>query len=247
MKNFRKSINITEFIKRYWLGILIACSGWMVTGLYLLEEYVETGSISNLMAHLITDLPLHHFIMILLVPFMMILGYLFIRNYELRDELHVRSITDELTGLHNRRGFFALADQRLKFARREKKGMFLISSDLDDLKKINDMLGHIEGDSALLETANVLKKSFRESDIIARLGGDEFVILVMESPESTIETLTTRLKENLDAHNTKANKPYRLALSIGIKHYDPVHPVSIEELLSTADKLMYEQKKKRLN
>ena len=227
------------------MGILIGCSGWIVTGIYLLEEYAETGSFANLMVHLSTELPLHHFIMILLIPLMMVLGILYIKNYNLQEKLRVLSITDEFTGLYNRRGFFALADQQLKFANREKKAMFLLASDLDSLKEINDTLGHMEGDSALLDTAIILKKSFRESDIIARLGGDEFVILATENPETTIGTVTIRLKANLDDHNTKGNKPYKLSLSMGISHYNPDHPVSINELLSEADKLMYEEKEQK--
>jgi diguanylate cyclase (GGDEF)-like protein len=238
-------MSITTFRKKYSLGILIGCSGWLITGSYLAEEYAEAGSSSNLIVHLTTESPFHHFIMILLIPLMMILGYLFIKNYGLREKLSFMSFTDELTGLYNRRGFFALADQQLKLSNREKKGMFLISSDIDNLKKINDTLGHIEGDAALLETAIILKKSFRESDIISRLGGDEFVILATENPETTIETLTVRLKANLNDHNTSANKPYMLSLSIGVAHYDPVHPISIEELLFKADKLMYEEKEQK--
>ena len=117
-----------------WLGILIGCGGWVVTGIYLLEEYIETGSFSNLIVHLSTELPLHHFIMILLIPVMMILGYSFTKNYNLREKLRVMSLTDELTGLYNRRGFFALAEQQLKIAKRQKREALLLSADMDDLK-----------------------------------------------------------------------------------------------------------------
>jgi diguanylate cyclase (GGDEF)-like protein len=163
----------------------------------------------------------------------------------IEDELRALSLTDELTGLYNRRGFFTLADQQLKFANRNKKGMFLLSADLDNLKEINDTLGHEQGDLLLFETASILRKSFRDSDIIARLGGDEFVILATETPETTIESLTIRLKANLDAHNTEGNKPYNLSFSMGMIQYNPDHPSSIEELLSQADKLMYEEKKQK--
>jgi diguanylate cyclase (GGDEF)-like protein/PAS domain S-box-containing protein len=164
---------------------------------------------------------------------------------QVEDKLRALSFTDELTGLYNRRGFFVLGDQQLKLANREKKGRFLISADLDDLKSINDKFGHKEGDLILLETALLLRKSFRESDIIARIGGDEFVVLSIETPETNIENLTLRLKTNLNDHNSRTNKAYRLSLSLGLKRYDPDNPCSIDDLLSEADKLMYVNKRNK--
>jgi diguanylate cyclase (GGDEF)-like protein/PAS domain S-box-containing protein len=164
---------------------------------------------------------------------------------KMEDKLRILSFTDELTGLHNRRGFFALAEQQLKQATREKKRRFLLSADLDNLKTINDTMGHKEGDLVLLESAIILKKSFRDSDIIARIGGDEFVILATETQEASIESLTTRLIENINTHNAKSNKSYNLSLSFGLTHFDPENATSVDELLSKADSLMYEQKKKK--
>ncbi len=98
-----------------------------------------------------------------------------------RKSLLALSLVDDLTGIYNRRGFSALAQQELKKANRIKRGMLLLFADVDDLKKINDSLGHQEGDLALIETANLLKETFREPDIIARIGGDEFVVLAAET------------------------------------------------------------------
>ena len=99
------------------------------------------------------------------------------------------SITDDLTNLFNRRGFFTLAEQQLQIASRTGREMVLLFVDLDKLKSINDALGHAEGDQALRETATILKNSFRESDIIARIGGDEFVVLAAETPEHHADIL----------------------------------------------------------
>ncbi len=161
------------------------------------------------------------------------------------EKLYKLSLTDELTGLYNRRGFFALAEQQLKQSMRERKGRVLISADLDYLKEINDNLGHDEGDSAIISAADVMKKSFRSSDIIARLGGDEFVILAVEMPESTIESTTSRLKANIDKFNTGSDRKYELSISMGVTLYDPEKPCSVDKLLSDADKLMYEDKRRR--
>ena len=167
------------------------------------------------------------------------------REKKLENDLRHMAITDELTGIFNRRGFFALAKQQLKIAKREKKKVAILYADIDDFKYINDHYGHKEGDNALIETSNLLKESFRESDIIARIGGDEFVIMITETPETTIEMLTSRLKATIDAFNIHSGKPYQLSLSIGMSRYDPELPCSFDDFISKADKMMYQQKKKK--
>jgi diguanylate cyclase (GGDEF)-like protein len=158
------------------------------------------------------------------------------------EALLALSLRDELTGLYNRRGFLTLAEQQLKVATRARKGLLMIFVDLDGMKDINDALGHRQGDSALVDTARILKKTFRESDIIARYGGDEFIILSLETPESGIELFELRLKEHLEYHTRHESRPYTLSLSTGFARYDPENPLSIEDLLFEADRIMYEQK-----
>jgi diguanylate cyclase (GGDEF)-like protein/PAS domain S-box-containing protein len=164
---------------------------------------------------------------------------------QLEEKLRTMSFTDELTGLNNRRGFFILAGQQLKFAWRERRRVYLISADIDNLKAINDELGHQTGDQAITEIADILRKTFRESDIVARIGGDEFMVLVMDAPDNGIETYTSRLKANVDTHNATSERPYELSLSVGLALCSPELPCSIDELISRADKLMYEDKKER--
>jgi diguanylate cyclase (GGDEF)-like protein/PAS domain S-box-containing protein len=164
------------------------------------------------------------------------------RRKRMEDALRAMLVVDELTGLYNRRGFSTLGQQQLKMADRAKRKMVLLFADFDDLKRINDTLGHREGDQALIEIASVLKDTFRESDIIARIGGDEFVVLAIETDGVSAEILTSRLQENLEARNAEGDHRYKLSLSAGIARYDPEHPCSIDELLARADRLMYEQK-----
>jgi diguanylate cyclase (GGDEF)-like protein len=114
---------------------------------------------------------------------------------------------------------------------------------MDNLKLINDHHGHNEGDQALIDLANILKKTFRESDIIARIGGDEFVV-VLESTDENGVTLVTRLHENVKDHNAERSKPI-LSISLGTAQFDPESPISIDELLSKADALMYVHKRRR--
>ncbi|MCX5815566.1 MAG: PAS domain S-box protein [Proteobacteria bacterium] len=163
----------------------------------------------------------------------------------LEEELKTLSLIDELTGLYNRRGFFALGEQQLKIADRMKKDVLLIFTDLDRLKWINDNLGHEEGDRALVAASNILKETFRESDIIARIGGDEFVVLAMEAIEDISQFITSRLQDNFDQYNTGAKLDYTLSTSIGMVRYNPENPVSLDTLIALADKLMYEDKKRK--
>lgn len=162
---------------------------------------------------------------------------------EMEEKLRSLSLTDDLTGLLNRRGFFTLAEQQIKLASRENKNMFLICADFDRLKTINDTKGHNTGDLALIETAKILKKTFRQADIIARTGGDEFIVFGVDTPVIDTENLTARLENNLEEHNTRINGRYKLSLSLGIAYFDPDRPIDIDELIADADKLMYEQKK----
>ncbi|UCH81599.1 MAG: GGDEF domain-containing protein [Nitrospiraceae bacterium] len=161
--------------------------------------------------------------------------------------LHILSITDELTGLYNRRGFFKLAENRLMPAKRTEKKLMLLYADLDNMKEINDEYGHNEGDRMLIKTANILKITYRESDIIARIGGDEFVVFPVGSSEDHVDIIVNRLKENIDKYNKKNNNTYSLNISTGVATYDPHSVKSLEELISQADRIMYENKKRRKN
>jgi len=160
----------------------------------------------------------------------------------MEEALRSLSLTDELTSIHNRRGFFTLADKLLKIAKRQKKGQLLLYADLDGLKEINDTWGHREGDLALMEIANILKATYRESDIVARIGGDEFAVIPVGTTPGSTGAISARLQNSIDTHNSKRKKGYKLSVSWGISYYDPNDPCSIDELLNRADKVMYEQK-----
>jgi diguanylate cyclase (GGDEF)-like protein len=167
-----------------------------------------------------------------------------IRAHKEEETLLALSLTDELTGLYNRRRFFILTDQYLKVAIRTRKRSLLLYIDMDDLKWINDHYGHNEGDQALIHLSRILKKTFRESDIIARIGGDEFVVL-LESAVENEEMFIARLHENIKDYNDRGAHHYKLSISMGATPFDPENPISIDELLSKADALMYDQKRKR--
>ena len=165
---------------------------------------------------------------------------------KLEEKLRTASMTDELTGLLNRRGFLTFAQKQWGIADRNQRNFSVLYLDLDEMKKINDEFGHREGDQALIDISNVLKKTFRASDLIARIGGDEFTVLITGSRGSSIEnTVARHIEDNLRIHNEQTEKGYKLSVSMGIVHYDPQQPCSIEELLDRADALMYEHKQHR--
>jgi diguanylate cyclase (GGDEF)-like protein/PAS domain S-box-containing protein len=161
---------------------------------------------------------------------------------KMEERLRSLSITDDLTGLYNRRGFLTFADHHIKAAERRKERVLLILIDLDGLKQINDAYGHNIGDQALIDAAQLIKQTFRNSDVTARISGDEFVVVTTDSDGNGEEAIKRRIKENLNSYNSQAAKPYRLSFSYGIAKFDPRIPSSIDRLLVKADELMYSSK-----
>jgi diguanylate cyclase (GGDEF)-like protein len=167
-----------------------------------------------------------------------------IERHRLQKNLQNLSLTDDLTGLHNRRGFLALAEQHLRMIQR-KGAALLIYLDLDDLKLINDSYGHLEGNRALVVTANVLRACFRQSDILARLGGDEFCVLMTDAGQDSTQQVRKRLQQRMDFINALSSWRFRLSLSVGIADVPVVHQPSLDQLLRIADAQMYEEKRSK--
>ena len=165
-----------------------------------------------------------------------------IKHAQFQDRLRELSITDELTGLANRRGFFAFAQQQIKRVCRTGERMVLLYADLDDLKTINDKGGHVAGDRALADMAQIFRETFRESDIIARMGGDEFAVVLVDAPVTGAAAVRGRLQKLMDAYNAAADVSFKLAVSLGMAVFDPASPSTLDELIQEADRRMYEEK-----
>ena len=161
------------------------------------------------------------------------------------EEIRQLSVTDELTRLNNRRGFYMLAEPALRAARRHGSDCLLAFLDVDGLKRVNDQHGHNAGDNLIADVAQVLRATLRESDILARMGGDEFCLMVTE-PEDPPAMLRKRLVEAFRSFNETKNRPYRLSASIGLIQAPATDSASVDELIARADDLMYEDKKTRL-
>jgi two-component system cell cycle response regulator len=153
------------------------------------------------------------------------------------------SFADELTGLYNRRGFVCLGEQQIRLARRGRKGLMFAYGDLDGLKSINDTFGHLEGDRALIKVAEVLRSTFRHSDVLGRIGGDEFAILAIHNRLNTAP-ICKRLQTELE--NKSLSGAYKLSMSLGILHFQPSARLSIEEMMAKSDEAMYAQKRASL-
>lgn len=151
--------------------------------------------------------------------------------------------TDELTGLSNRRGFMHVAKHALAVCRRRGMPATLALFDLNGFKRINDDLGHEEGDRLLREFARCSVKSCRESDIVARLGGDEFCGLFIDSRQEDLAAPFARLCERVAAVNEQRDPLYPLEFSAGAAVFDPEAPVGLDELFRQADTAMYERKR----
>ncbi|HEV7994414.1 MAG TPA: diguanylate cyclase [Gemmatimonadaceae bacterium] len=155
-------------------------------------------------------------------------------------DLQALALIDELTGLHNRRGFSLFADQELARARRHGRIPTLLFADLDDLKTINDVHGHASGDVALKLVASALKSILRESDIVARWSGDEFVALLSDGDLEAASRIDERLATAISAQ-TPPHLPYRVSATVGTSTLDPL--LALRDAMERADAELYNKKK----
>lgn len=159
-------------------------------------------------------------------------------------EIRQLSLVDELTGLNNRRGFFLLSEQARSAAVRQKLQVFLLFVDADGLKKVNDTLGHEAGDAMLRSLGQVIKSTFRRSDVVARLGGDEFCVFgAHKGGDAT--AAKHRLNARIAAFNASHAEPYQLAASAGVFAFAADDPCLLEDVVARADKEMYAEKRAR--
>jgi diguanylate cyclase (GGDEF)-like protein len=158
-------------------------------------------------------------------------------------EVEITSIHDELTGLLNRRGLFAVARPQLDAVTRHTVGGLLLYVDLDGLNLTNDRFGHAAGDELLRSAASVLRSAFREGDTVARLGGDEFVVIANDTPREDHPAILERLALELGRANEHRDPAIPLAWSLGLVAIDPATVVTLDHLMSAADRLMYSAKR----
>jgi len=164
---------------------------------------------------------------------------------KMEEELQKLAHFDALTGCCNRGYGMGLLEQQIKLAHRKKYPLLLVYIDIDKFKYINDAFGHKEGDMVLKEGAKLFKSTLREIDIICRIGGDELLLIFPDSSLNDAPLIRERINKNLEKLNQKLNRPYKISFSVGLSHYNPSDPLSMEELIRIADENMYKEKKKK--
>ena len=159
--------------------------------------------------------------------------------------LEALSLRDDLTGLHNRRGFLGSSQQHFDLARRREGDFLLFYDDVDGLKAINDSFGHLNGDDALRNMSQILSRTFRQTDILARIGGDEFVVLALDMKPEQEPVVRQRLSAIVNEFNQTAGKPYVLAFSMGCAAWQPSLYETVEDMLGEADRRLYAEKRRK--
>jgi diguanylate cyclase (GGDEF)-like protein len=167
------------------------------------------------------------------------------RRDEAAAEMRLLSVTDVLTGLYNRRGFFLQAEQIYKLARRKRTQSAVIFADIDGLKRVNDELGHDAGDRLIQDAARVFRESFRHADVVARLGGDEFVAYTLDDEQPGV--ILQRIQANLRAFNLMPERPCTISISTGIVQCDSGSGHTLSHYVLLADQQMYAQKRSRMH
>ena len=212
-----------------WPGVATAVAGaavWLIADLSAGHQYTH---------HVI---PYWNSLMRGLIFFTV--GMLLVRlKRALERETHLAT-RDALTGIGNWRHFEAVAGRELGRAKRSGKPMSVAYIDLDDFKLVNDRLGHQAGDALLVAVASTLQDSVRTVDCVARLGGDEFIVLMPETDQEGARVLIERVRRMLESILKEGNWPS--TISVGLATFAGV-PASIDEMIRTADDLMYSAKK----
>lgn len=162
-------------------------------------------------------------------------------NVELHEELKTIALTDPLTGIYNRRGFFDKTKVEFLKASRESKSLSLAIYDLDNFKAINDSCGHEVGDLVLKEVTKIVKDNIRESDVFGRFGGDEFIILFPGCDLKSTLRVLDRIRVAVGKIKEPSLKGRELSLSFGLTTTRD-GTGSFEELVALADSALYEAK-----
>jgi diguanylate cyclase (GGDEF)-like protein len=165
-----------------------------------------------------------------------------IENAQLYKEMEKLAITDSLTGLYNRRFFFAFAENEIERTKRYNKNLSIIMVDVDHFKDVNDRFGHQIGDQVLKEISDICLSILRKVDVMCRYGGEEFVVLLPETEESDAAHAAERMCTAISTSRLKTEKGnVSVTVSIGVTELDKSHG-SLEKLLATADKALYTAK-----
>jgi diguanylate cyclase (GGDEF)-like protein len=168
-----------------------------------------------------------------------------IERQRVQQRLSELALRDELTGLYNRRGFFAIAEHLRRECLRQARNLAVVQVDVDGLKGINDAFGHAAGDQAIAATAAILRCTFRESDVVARLEGDKFVAIALDADCAATARIVARLDDALAQHNFRSKASYALSFTVGFSALVRAERPTLNALLDDADRALYANKRAR--
>ena len=161
------------------------------------------------------------------------------------DKLDSMYVRDELTKLYNRFGMRRFVDKIMEVAKRDQKYIMCIELDLDGLKKINDTYGHDAGDNAIVQVANAMRQASERREVCIRSGGDEYLVFGIAEKESDAAAFIQRVEEYLDEYNQRNAWPYEVTCSCGYCVHPAQQIYSLEEMVTEADKLLYQVKARK--
>jgi len=167
-----------------------------------------------------------------------------IERQRLQKRLADMALRDDLTGLYNRRGLLAIGEHARRQCLRSGRSIAIVQIDVDGLKMINDSFGHAAGDQAIAATAEILRCTFRESDVLARIGGDEFVAIALDADHDAAAAVLLRLQDALAEHNVRTAAPFTLSFSAGTAVLMPPERPTLADLLAAADRALYASKRR---
>ena len=158
-----------------------------------------------------------------------------IERHRLQSQIFALSLTDEVTGLSNRRGFEARVLDDLRRAKRQLRELSLGFARVVGLQAINEQHGRAEGDRVVRDAATILRATFRETDVLARMDGDRFTILLRDGAPNCTERAHRRLAEHLDDYNAGPGQTFRMSIRLGFWRQVPSQAETVENLLLSAD------------
>lgn len=220
---------------------LILCIIWNAVPDYI-APLKEASTFSVVFAFLGYGLYLHH-VLVYKAAFKNILHKRKLDEEILKNEkLQLIAKHDDLTGILNRRGFYENSEKLIKNQENQNSYAVLMYADIDNLKTINDIYGHKEGDKAIKAVSKILFNSFRNEDVIGRIGGDEFAVLALIEESGSDIVIKKRLKENTEIINKQLGKVYKVEISIGIYEFKCNDNINIDLILEKADEILYEER-----
>ncbi|HEV2325220.1 MAG TPA: GGDEF domain-containing protein [Terracidiphilus sp.] len=160
----------------------------------------------------------------------------------MQQDIQGVTLRDDLTGLQSVKGFYLLAEQAFRYSRRVQEPFGVLFVDMDNLKMINDRLGHSVGSVSLVETAKLLSSTFRETDVIGRVGGDEFVV-AGQFKQIELVIAIERLRDAVARKNQAAGQRFSISLSMGYAVTEDFAHETLQSLVKKADEAMYEEKR----